>query len=125
MLLWLSVDEGWWGGAESLIYIFMPCVTQGDGRTGSPGFQLVALGGGGSLWGWVGAGVLCLVPVVGGGGPAGGLGALAVSAVGLCIVSWAGFRVASGWAGALGVECGWMVGCKCMDFVTTGLRTRK
>ena len=61
----------------------------------------------------------------GGGGPAGGLGALAVSAVGLCIVSWAGFRVASGWAGALGVECGWMVGCKCMDFVTTGLRTRK
>ena len=95
------------------------------GRTGSPGFQLVALVWVGELWGGVGAGVLCLIPVVGGGGPAGGLGALAVSAVGLCIVGWAGFRVASGWAGALGVECGWMVGCKCMDFVTTGLRTRK
>ena len=54
------------------------------------------------------------------GGSAGGLGALAVSAVGLCIVRWAGFRVASGWAGALGVGCGWMVGCGCMDFVTTG-----
>ena len=50
----------------------------------------------------------------GGGGSAGGLGALAVSAVGLCIVRWAGFRVASGWAGALGVGCGWM------HFVTTG-----
>ena len=63
----------------------------------------------------MGSGLLCLVPVMGaGGGLAGGLGALAVSAVGLCIVRWAGFRVASGWAGALGVGCGWM------DFVTTG-----
>ena len=25
---WLSVDEGWWGGVESLILIFILCFTQ-------------------------------------------------------------------------------------------------
>ena len=30
VVLWLSVDEGWWGEAETLIHIFIPCVTQGN-----------------------------------------------------------------------------------------------
>ena len=30
LVLWLLVDEDWWSGAESLIRIFIPCVTQGN-----------------------------------------------------------------------------------------------
>ena len=28
VVLWLSVDEGWWGGVETVIHIFIPFVTQ-------------------------------------------------------------------------------------------------
>ena len=34
-VLWLSVGEGWWGGAESLIRIFVTGVTQGNADAGS------------------------------------------------------------------------------------------
>ena len=28
VVLWLSVDEGWWGGVETVIHIFIPFVTK-------------------------------------------------------------------------------------------------
>ena len=43
-VLWSSVAESCWGGAESLIPIFIPAVTQGNEDAGvSPRFLLVVL----------------------------------------------------------------------------------